>query len=195
VVFVIALISNTTNGVLAGYVNGIHSPLQDVGLQGFASVPPAWPGVPSANFLFYVPGTAQYLTLATTSAGSIACDQAVFSEAVLTVVSAPLQLRAGDADEDLDFDQLDLVRVQVAGKYLTREPATWGEGDWNGGPGGSPGNPPPGDGVFDQNDIIAALATGNYLQSPYAATVPEPSSVVLMVIAAGLLGVAWRGRA
>ena len=33
--------------------------------------------------------------------------------------------------------------------------ATWSEGDWNA------------DGVFTQVDIIAALATGNYLQGPY----------------------------
>ncbi len=37
-----------------------------------------------------------------------------------------------------------------------REPATFEQGDWNG------------DGIFDQDDIIAALQTGNYLQGPYA---------------------------
>lgn len=79
------------------------------------------------------------------------------------------QLQAGDADQDLDFDQLDLVRVQVAAKYLTGQPATWGEGDWDGAPGGEPGNPPTGDGVFDQKDIIAALSAGKYLTGPYAA--------------------------
>ena len=46
------------------------------------------------------------------------------------------ELEAGDADQDLDFDQLDLVRVQVAAKYLTGQAATWGEGDWDGAPGG-----------------------------------------------------------
>ncbi len=62
-------------------------------------------------------------------------------------------LLAGDADQDLDFDQLDLVQVQVAAKYLTALAATWGEGDWNGAPGGSPGNPPAGDGLFNQFDF------------------------------------------
>jgi hypothetical protein len=48
-------------------------------------------------------------------------------------------------------------------------------------------------GVFDQFDVIAALLTGNYLQGPYAATVPmgvaapiavpEPSALVLALIA------------
>ncbi len=44
------------------------------------------------------------------------------------------QLQAGDADQDLDFDQLDLVKVQIAAKYLTGQAATWGQGDCNGAP-------------------------------------------------------------
>jgi hypothetical protein len=77
-------------------------------------------------------------------------------------------LFAGDADQDLDFDQLDLVQVQVAAKYLTGLPATWGEGDWNGAPGGSPGDPPAGDSLFNQFDIIAAQQGAAYLTGPYA---------------------------
>ena len=82
------------------------------------------------------------------------------------------ELQAGDADQDLDFDQLDLVLVQQSAKYLTVQLATWGEGDWDGGPGGYPGEPPPGDGLFDQKDIVAALQTGTYLNSAYAAISP-----------------------
>ena len=78
-------------------------------------------------------------------------------------------LQPGDADQDLDFDQLDLVLVQIAAKYLTGQPATWGEGDWDSAPGGGPGNPPPGDRVFNQVDIIAALSAGKYLTGTYAA--------------------------
>ncbi len=81
-------------------------------------------------------------------------------------------LFAGDADQDLDFDQLDLVRVQIAAKYLTGLGATWGEGDWDGAPGGKPGEPPPGNGRFDQLDIIAALGANTYLKGPYAALAP-----------------------
>jgi hypothetical protein len=82
------------------------------------------------------------------------------------------RLQPGDADMDLDFDQLDLVQVQIAGKYLTGAAATWGEGDWNGAPGGSPGAPPLGDGVFNQLDIISAVGAEVYLTGPYAATAP-----------------------
>ena len=77
-------------------------------------------------------------------------------------------LQAGDADQDLDFDALDFVRVLGAAKYRTGQEAAWGEGDWNGAPGGSPGSPPAGDGFFDQVDIIAALSTGLFLTGQYA---------------------------
>ena len=76
-------------------------------------------------------------------------------------------MRAGDADQDFDFDQLDLVQVQSAAKYLTGELATWGEGDWNGAPGGRVGRPPPGDGLFDQLDIVAAQQAAIYLTGSY----------------------------
>jgi hypothetical protein len=82
-------------------------------------------------------------------------------------------LKAGDADQDLDFDQLDLVRVQVAAKYLTGHVATWGQGDWNGAPGGSQGNPPAGDGLFNQLDIVAAQQAASYLAGPYAGVRPN----------------------
>ena len=84
-------------------------------------------------------------------------------------------LKAGDANQDLEFNQLDLVQVQIAAKYLTGNPATWGEGDWNGAPGGAPGSPPPGNGLFDQIDIIAALGADVYLTGPYAAIANTPA--------------------
>jgi hypothetical protein len=42
-------------------------------------------------------------------------------------------------------------------------------GDWNGAPGGGPGSPPAGDGVFDQADVTAALSPGHYTSGSYLA--------------------------
>jgi hypothetical protein len=84
----------------------------------------------------------------------------------------PTKLQAGDSDQDLDFDQFDLIIVQQAAKYLSNEAATWGDGDWNGAPGGSQGSPPDGDGFFNQLDIIAALNNGLYLKGSYGAILP-----------------------
>ena len=87
-------------------------------------------------------------------------------------IPPPIPLQAGDADQDLDFDQIDLVQVQISGKYLSGRPATWGEGDWNAAPGGSAGRPPRGDGLFNQLDILVAQVADIYLTGPYAAILP-----------------------
>ena len=94
-----------------------------------------------------------------------------FTFRLLTEIATPLQ--AGDADRDFDFDQFDLIQIQSRAQYLSGSSATWGDGDWNGAPGGSADEPPVGDGVFDQLDIIAALDAGVYLTGPYAAIAQE----------------------
>ena len=91
-------------------------------------------------------------------------------KAVIEVDRLVDRLLPGDANQDLQFDQHDLIQVQIAGKYLSGSPATWEEGDWDAAPGGFPGDPPGGNGLFDENDIIAALRAGVYLNGPYAAT-------------------------
>jgi hypothetical protein len=124
----------------------------------------------------------------------LCADSGCMSPLYSTFAPAVPQLQAGDADQDLDFDQFDLIQVQLAGKYETGLPATWGEGDWNGAPGGAPGSPPAGNGRFDRFDIIAAQATGLFMAGHYAAltpgvpagelgtiAVPEPLSLGLFV--------------
>ena len=96
-----------------------------------------------------------------------------WGQMIAGVGGGPTPLKAGDADMDLDFDQLDLVQVQIAAKYLTGQAATWAEGDWDGAPGGEQGSPPTGNGLFDQLDIIEALGPGHYLTGPYGALAPE----------------------
>jgi hypothetical protein len=67
--------------------------------------------------------------------------------------NAPAAPLPGDANQDGRFNQLDIVAVLQANKYLSGQPATWTEGDWSG------------DGVFDQLDIVGALRTGAYRPS------------------------------
>lgn len=97
------------------------------------------------------------------------------------------RLRAGDADMDLDFDQHDLARVLTAGKYLTGQSATWGDGDWNTVLAGQPGAPAAGDGVFDQRDLVMALAHGNFLTGSYAARGPDGPVIGAAPLANGTL--------
>ena len=80
--------------------------------------------------------------------------------------------------------QQDIVQVLQAAKQSTSQPATWGEGDWDGAPGGSPGNPPFGDGVFTQpGHHRRPLRANTYLTGSYAAVpVPEPNSVAMALV-------------
>ena len=83
----------------------------------------------------------------------------------------------GDADLNGVFDSSDFVIVFGEGKYETGGAATWGQGDWNG------------DQVFDSGDFVAAFGNGGYEMgempggpNPAAAVVPEPSSLVLILL-------------
>ena len=82
----------------------------------------------------------------------------------------------GDANLDDEFNSGDFVDVFAAGLYETTRMAGWTMGDWNG------------DMVFDSGDFVVAFSDGGYEMGPRVPAVPEPSSVMLLAIAAlGLL--------
>jgi hypothetical protein len=78
----------------------------------------------------------------------------------------------GDANLDGEFGSADLVAVFDVGKFEKNEAATWDQGDWNG------------DGFFGSGDLVRAFQDGGYELGPVvAATVPEPSTLVLLSFA------------
>ena len=89
---------------------------------------------------------------------------------------------AGDSNFDGEFGSGDLVTVFTAGKFETGEAATWAEGDWDG------------DGVFGTGDLVFAFTAGGFELGPRPAanTVPEPSSILLVVL--GVMGIAAQRR-
>ena len=170
---------NGFDGTLTGYLNGqpigeeegvgllyAHSNTGAIGYQASQS---AFPGLNSTGTGAYFSGVVDEVALYNTA---LSADRILAQFQAAGGAGGDPALQPGDADQDLDFDQLDLVQVQIAAKYLSGDAATWGEGDWNGAPGGSQGNPPAGDGMFDQLDIVSALGADQYLKGPYAARFP-----------------------
>lgn len=91
----IALLSDATGDVIAGYINGQRVNVsQSGGVWSFTgSIPGQLAGVGDSRlsqFAFPVPGEASHLTLAATSGSSINSDHAVFSGATLDFHSVPL---------------------------------------------------------------------------------------------------------
>jgi hypothetical protein len=82
------------------------------------------------------------------------------------------ELQSGDANGDGVFDQLDLVAISAAGRYLNGDLVPWSQGDFNG------------DGRFNGADLSLALQ-GDYMGRGHAAVVPEPGALLLLVV--GLL--------
>ena len=90
----------------------------------------------------------------------------------------------GDADLNGVFNSSDFVVVFSSAKYETGQPAVWTQGDWDG------------DGVFNSSDFVAAFSNAGYETGPRpggpnpgALAVPEPSSVVMVLISlVGLMG-------
>ncbi len=84
------------------------------------------------------------------------------------------ELRPGDANRDLHFDEADLLAVAKAGRWQLS--AQWDTGDWNGAPGGTVDSPPVGNGLFDEQDLSAALSANHYRKGPYASTKTPPEN-------------------
>ena len=80
----------------------------------------------------------------------------------------------GDSNFDGEFNSTDFVVVFGAGEYEDELAvnSTWATGDWNG------------DGEFNSSDFVAAFVDGGYEKGPRPAAVPEPSSVVLLLMGA-----------
>jgi hypothetical protein len=90
----------------------------------------------------------------------------------------------GDANLDGEFNSSDLVAVLASGAYEADVDSVWSTGDFNA------------DGRTNSSDLVAALADGGYEAGPRAAvaSVPEPASVMLLMMAAGGLWVRAHGR-
>ena len=90
----------------------------------------------------------------------------------------------GDSDFNGQFNSSDLVIVFTGGKYESGAAASWADGDWNG------------DGFFGSSDLVTAFIDGGYEAGARGAVnaVPEPSSLVLLVLAAMSL-LSFRRRA
>ncbi len=89
----------------------------------------------------------------------------------------------GDANLDGRFDSADFVQVFQAGEYEDQlsENSTWFTGDWNG------------DDEFDSADMVLAFQQGGYEQAAVgAASVPEPSSALLIACGAALVALRRR---
>jgi hypothetical protein len=178
------------DGTLAGYLNGqafgeatgvgtLFRHPQSTGL-GFFDLRTAFPGEnsPRGRGMRFA-GVIDEVTLYNTAlpedriqaqyTAAVGAGDAPMVAAAVRFEAARAPWMAGDANMDYQFNQLDLVQVQIAAKYLTGLAATWGEGDWNGAPTACLCDPTAGDGLFDQLDIVAALQAGAYLTGPYTA--------------------------
>jgi hypothetical protein len=88
----------------------------------------------------------------------------------------------GDANLDGLFNSGDLVTVFQEGKFETPDAATWLQGDWNG------------DGLFSSGDLVTAFQDGGYEAGPrpVPAAVPEPTPLLMLLLAAAAYFVSLR---
>ena len=84
----------------------------------------------------------------------------------------------GDSTGDGKFDSSDLIAMFISAKYEDQEFYNTGmiEGDWN-----------LEDREFDSSDLLFLFTYGSYESETIAATVPEPSNFVLLLVGLTLL--------
>ncbi len=103
-------------------------------------------------------------------------DAAVNVSDVNVWVSDLYKTWVGDANLDGEFNSSDLVTVLSAGTYEADVDSVWSSGDFDG------------NGRTTSSDLVAALADGGYEAGPRAAvaaaTVPEPSTYLLLLTVA-----------
>lgn len=92
----------------------------------------------------------------------------------------------GDSNFDGEFNSADFVQVFSRGEYedTVAGNSTWTDGDWDG------------DGDFTSSDFVKAFSGGGYEQGPRTATasVPEPQSMTLVLLAVASLAACVRRR-
>lgn len=114
---------------------------------------------------------------------NLQADQQI-TEQWFAATPLPPPLQAGDANQDRYIDEADLILALKAGKFATRLPATWAQGDWNGAPGGGVGRPPAGDGRFDANDLYA-INRDLYRRGKYQADAGEAKNELQPLVTDG----------
>ena len=96
-------------------------------------------------------------------------DHVVDRDDLFTWVHDLRNTHFGDANLDGVFNSSDLVEVFQGGKFERDLQAGWSEGDWNGNQ------------RFETNDLVVAFQNGGYISSSIA-TVPEPASLMLLLV-------------